>query len=153
MKVITKYVADDGKEFRSEKECLEHEYFVREVEKVSAKFSKGASLLNCLQEISQLSYEGQGLYLGLEMPSENTEVLAAINNEFKFYIPHWQCAETPGYKLISIEYTGYSVQLFIYGDAGSWSGPYGSRCGLGDTLRYAANTLKLFGKKPAQKDC
>lgn len=145
MKTITKYIADDGKEFTSEKECLTHEYFVQEVSKICAKFIQGASLWECLKEAQTLEFQGQRLYL--EDFSKEEDILREIDTNFKFYIPHWQCAEKPGYGLHRIEYEGYSLKFFIFGDAGSWSGPYGGYCNFQDTLRYAKNTIKTFSKK------
>jgi len=143
LKTITKYVADDGKEFSTEKQCLEHEYFTQEVAKIAAKFERGANLWDCFEEAAELQYDGQYLYL--EGYQEHKEILQKIDKNFKFSIPHWQCVEKPGYALHSIEYEGFGLKFFIYGNAGSWSGPYGGRCKLQDTLRYAQNTIKQFG--------
>lgn len=142
MKVITKYVADDGKEFTNEKQCLEHEYFVQEVAKINIKFENGATLWDCFEDAAKLQYDGQHLYL--ENYTEHEVVLRKINKNFKFSIPHWQCVDKPGYDLCAIEYEGYGLKFFIFGNAGCWSGPYGGRCKMQDMLRYAQNTVNKF---------
>lgn len=56
-------------------------------------------------------------------------------------ISHWQCREEPGYMPVRFENGG----MFVWGDAGSWSGPYGAHCNLGDVQRYWQETKRRAG--------
>ena len=68
------------------------------------------------------------------------EELEHINKDFEMIISHWQCQENPGYKVVAINPDG---SLIIWGDAGSWTGPYGCRnVNQEDAARYVEETKR-----------
>lgn len=64
-------------------------------------------------------------------------ILEQITKETKLVISHWQCRDVPGYQPNNIDLKG----IYVSGDAGSWSGPYGGHMNKEDLIRYAKNTL------------
>jgi len=55
----------------------------------------------------------------------------------KLVINHWQCQDTPGY---SPQYVTKDGLIWVYGDAGSWSGPHGQMLSPSDVARYWLDT-------------
>lgn len=53
----------------------------------------------------------------------------------KLVIHHWQCSDKPSYQPVRVQKDG---RVFVFGDAGSWSGPWGTPGGvaLDDLVRY-----------------
>lgn len=59
--------------------------------------------------------------------------LDTVTKDTKLVIEHWQCRDQPGYQPREIDYRG---RVRCWGDAGCWSGPYGSWCEPSDVVRY-----------------
>lgn len=74
-----------------------------------------------------------------QMSSSRMPELEEITGDTKLIVSHWQCRDTPGYQPISITAGG---NVFVHGDAGSWSGPYGEICAPNDVARYWADTKR-----------
>ena len=72
------------------------------------------------------------------------EVLRGFNKDVGLVIEHWQCKKTPGYKLCYINHRG---EIFIHGDVGAWSGPYGSWVSARNLVRYILNTREVLDTK------
>lgn len=68
---------------------------------------------------------------------ERMPELAEVTKDTKLIIRYWQCRDEPGYRPSEIQADG---DVFVYGDAGSWSGPYGNACSLRDIVTYWADT-------------
>ena len=66
-------------------------------------------------------------------------VLDRITKDTPLIIRHWQCRDEPGYKVCRFEREG----IWVFGNAGSWSGHYGSYVPVRDLVRYAEHTLSL----------
>ncbi len=62
----------------------------------------------------------------------------------KLVISHWQCRDQPGYSPVRFSEGG----MFVHGDAGSWTGPYGADCSLNDLIRYWEDTKRRTGVSP-----
>lgn len=76
---------------------------------------------------------------GFNVPSGS--VLERITAETPLRIPHYQCRDEPGYKVCRIN---PDLSIFVYGDAGSWSGPTGYNERISDVERYARETLRYM---------
>ena len=63
--------------------------------------------------------------------------LAEVTKDTKLIISHWQCRDQPGYQPRHVDSDG---MVYVSGDAGSWSGPYGSKCSPQDVARYWLDT-------------
>jgi len=59
--------------------------------------------------------------------------LDSIFASTKLVISHWQCRDQPGYSPIDVRPDGL---VRVFGDAGSWSGPYGNWCSLHEIAEY-----------------
>ena len=68
---------------------------------------------------------------------EDEEVLDRVTKDTELIIRHWQCRDTKGYTPRRIN---RGMTVFVYGDAGSWSGPFGGDITVRDLVRYAKET-------------
>lgn len=80
---------------------------------------------------------------GMTVPDE---ILERVTKDSRLCIPHWQCRDTPGYKPQFFE-TGFCV--YVWGDAGRWSGSYGNRISLTDLAGYANDKRSVLEAPPA----
>lgn len=55
----------------------------------------------------------------------------------KLVISHWQCRDEAGYQPRRVTKDG---EVFVFGHAGSWSGPYGANCSVRDVVYYWLDT-------------
>ena len=132
MKTVTMYEADDGKQFRSEAQCLEHEQQCEDARAANDMLENGATLMAVLTRANQTRpWWDSGLTL------EDKVFLMRATKDTGFVVSHWQCSDKPGYKVRRIDNYG---RIHLFGDVGSWSGPYGNWVRLQDVLRYAHQT-------------
>ncbi len=97
---------EDGKEHRSLESAEDWDKRILLAEKATKLLREGATL------------ETIAGVIGVQCPDN----LKDVTQDFQFMISHWQCKDTPGYKVIQVNPEG---TLWVYGDAGSWTGPYG----------------------------
>jgi len=128
VRVVTKYIAEDGAEFRTAEECVQHEQLVERVYRANLMLEEGRSLLECLEAA------------GFHVASDNRPILAQIAKDTGLSISHWQCRDEPGYKP---QYLTIKGTVYVWGNAGSWSGPYGGLCSQEDVVRYWKETYKV----------
>jgi hypothetical protein len=95
----------------------------------------GAALANkMLEDGASL---GSALRAGGFIQNGTFPELDEVNKDTKLVISHWQCSDKPGYQPREIDYKG---RVRCWGDAGSWSGPWGSWCEPQDIVRHAQQT-------------
>lgn len=75
--------------------------------------------------------------------SDRMPELDEITRDTKLIISHWQCRDTPGYQPIRVTAGG---SVFVHGDAGSWSGPYGNLCALHEVAKYWVDTKRRLAR-------
>lgn len=68
-------------------------------------------------------------------------ILEKVTKATKLVISYWQCRYTPGYQVQAMLPSG---MLRVWGDAGSWSGPYGGDVSITDLVRYAKDEGSLL---------
>lgn len=125
---VTVYVTSDGKHHHRESGAQEWANWLNDLEAANEMFRNGATLLAAINRACQ-SASWKHLYDG---PDE-AAILAKITKDTGFVISHWQCQYTPGYKVCDLL---PDDTLYVYGDAGSWSGSYGGRVSVSDLIRY-----------------
>lgn len=97
---------------------------------------------------TQLIHEGKSLAEVLEATGEmryferDRNVLSLITNNVGLVIRHYQCRDEPGYRVCRRTESGC---LWVNGDAGSWSGYFGSEECLSEVIRLAKQTMDMFG--------
>ena len=128
MKIVAMYESDDGELFTAENDCLRHEQKCTDLCAANEMLANGANLLEVL-EMADRSIPGWSG--GLD--PETKEVLARITNDTGFRIRYWQCSDLPAYKPDRVRLDG---KVFLYGDVGRWSGPYGDWVRVKDLVRY-----------------
>lgn len=132
MKTVTMYEADDGEQFRSEAQCLEHEQQCEDARAANDMLENGATLMAALTRANQTRpWWDSGLTL------EDKAFLMKATKDTGFVVHHWQCSDKPGYKVCQIDNYG---RMHLFGDAGSWNGSYGNWVSLKDLLLYAHQT-------------
>lgn len=85
---------------------------------------------------------GEALRRGGFLPDGVYPELDEVLGSTKLVIEHWQCQSKPGYQPYEVTKDG---AVFVYGDAGAWSGPYGSDVSIPDVARYWRDTKKRMG--------
>lgn len=134
MKLVTKYEAHDGKLFGNEADCLKHEDACASLAAANEMLQNGSTLMESLTCLHRAQVEW-----GNRLSAEDKTCLMRITKDTGFVISHWQCRYEPGYKPCELDLAG---RVYLWGNAGSWSGAYGGWCSVDDVLRYAADTVK-----------
>jgi hypothetical protein len=129
IKVVTKYRTTDEKEFSHPDWADEHQLNVDRAEKATELLNAGNSILAALSES------------GLREAEHIPELMAKVTKDSKLVISYWQCRDTPGYSPNRIRHDGL---IYCYGNAGSWSGPYGGWVPLQDLERYAKDEQTIL---------
>ncbi len=122
----TVYVARDGREFHSILSAVHHNEDLGRAEAATAILHGGGSVYDA------------ALAAGRTKPAA---ILQSITAATPLVISHWQCRDTPGYTVARFD-SPYT--LFVGGDAGSWSRPYGAEVTLEELARYAEDTFRRF---------
>ena len=117
MKIVTMYESGDGKLFTLENECLRHEQRCADLCAANEMLDNGANLLDVLG-MANRSIPGWSSCLD----PETKEILAGITKDTGIRISYWQCSDIPAYKPDKVRLDG---KVFLYGDVGRGSGPYG----------------------------
>jgi hypothetical protein len=132
MKIVTMYEAEDGQQFRTEAQCVEYEQQCADLAAANDMLDNGASLMAALTRAHQTRpWWDSGLTV------KDKVILMKTTKDTGFVVSAWQCSDRPGYKPCRLNHAG---QVKLWGDSGSWSGPYGNWVGLQDLLRYARQT-------------
>lgn len=118
----------DGEEFNSYEsakyhaECMDKSFAGNQI------LESGGSLADALKACG---YESGNIPSIFERLTERSALV----------IEHWQCRDSAGYKVMKIL---SNMKVRVYGDAGSWSGGYGSDMSLQDLARYATHPGSIF---------
>lgn len=124
----TVYVARNGKEHDDPRGALEANEDIARAEAANALLQAGATVWEAARAWSRWPQH------------EPPPILKQITKDTPLIISHWQCRDEPGYRVISFQDDAYHI--YVGGDAGSWSGPYGNRMPIGDLAAYVENTLR-----------
>ncbi len=128
MKEVSRFVAEDGKEFSVKEEALRWDERIIQARAATEAFREGATFLEAVERSEWAKIDGE----------EHREILNRITRDTKLIISYLQGRDTPGYKVTRFDTDG---SIGVYGDAGSWSGPYGSSLGLFSIIIYAKETF------------
>ena len=132
LKQVIMFEADDGKQFSNEEHCKEYEQRCGDIFYALKMLENGATLMAVLVRAYQTLP-----YWDARLTIEDRVILEQATKDTPFVVSHWQCSDKPGYKFSDLN---HKVQVFLYGDTGSWSGSYGSWLDLSDFLRHARAT-------------
>lgn len=129
MKEVLMFEADDGKQFRDAESCKEYEQRCKDILDALSMLENGATLMAVFVRAYQTMP-----YWDARLTVEDRAMLERMTRDDALVIRHWQCSDKPGYKVCDLN---HKMQIYLYGDAGSWNGPYGSWLDLSDFLRLA----------------
>jgi len=121
--IVVYYSDITGKKYSTRESAEYDEELYLKIEKANERFQNGENLYDVLKDLGVARYRLH-------------KILKKINRDTKLKIPHWQCRNTPGYQVIKIN---PDLTIFVHGDAGSWSGPYGENVTIEDLVRYMNN--------------
>jgi len=119
----------DGKLFQNRSSANHHQEEIDDVKVANAVLTRGGSVADALRAAD---------YLGTIFP-----VFERITKDTQLVISHWQCRDTPGYKQVRFE---LGLYMFVFGDAGSWSGPYGNQISLTELSQFAHHKDTIFSE-------
>lgn len=135
MRPVTMYQANDGKLHRTESECLAWEKRCDDFAAANEMFFAGSTVLDALDRAGQSS----------SLSKQDRDLLSLINRDTAIAIPHWQCRDQIGYKPSCLELDG---RIYVYGHAGSWSGPYGNSMFPSEFARLVRESINLGHELP-----
>lgn len=124
---VKKWKTKDGDEFYSLESAAYHAEQIALSEKATETLNSGGSVAEALR--------------GVGKEKSIHPVFEKITKDTKLVISYWQCRDQPGYKVIRFN-SNWTV--FVYGNAGSWSGSYGNDVKLLDLARYAMDENTVF---------
>lgn len=130
---VTKYITSDWEEHNSREAAERHVEQIVKIAKANTLLGEGATVADCLR------------MMGYEVIDP---ILERVTLDTSLTIPHWQCRDTPGYRVIEFRING---RLWVYGDAGSWSGSYGNEVPVRDLIGYAKDK-RTIGLKEVTHD-
>ena len=136
MKIVVEYEADDGKRFPSKQLCSEYEEECKNIKEANSMLEQGSSLFDVMGMVNK-TYPNWITILS----EDQIELLKKITKDSQFVVSYWQCRGNPGYKVCAIV---NSKAILLFGDVGSWSGPYGNWISLSELLRYAKHPGNIF---------
>ena len=117
---VTRWKTSDGKEHTCCEWAYEWEVKIESAAKATEMLEAGHSVADCLRD---MAYK-----------LEIDQILEQVTKKTQLVISHWQCRDTPGYKVTRFLPGG---GVIVYGDAGSLSGAYGGDVSISDLIRYA----------------
>ena len=108
MTKIEAFKCDDGKVFEYEPDAKRWEIRVRNAKKAQKIWDDGNSLASALAAC----YDG----------AFDVAFCTKFNKDTLLKISHWQCKDVPGYGIMRFN---PDDTVFVYGNVGAWTGPYG----------------------------
>ena len=134
IKTVTRWTTSDGEDHCSLSAAEYHAGQMDKAAKANAVLESGGSIADALRAAEWVYSDG--------VP----EVLERVTKESRLVIEHWQCRDTPGYQ---VRHFTTNRDIYVHGNAGCWSGSYGSRVSLADLTRYAAHMSTDFSPNGA----
>ncbi len=125
IKTVTRYVTTDGKDFSYSAWAEDWQKDIDWAAGATAKLETGSTLFDALAPRNEHA----------------PEIFKRITKDSEMVISYWQCRETPGYKVCRVNPIG---SLYVYGNAGSWSGGYGGDVSQRDLERYASDERSIL---------
>lgn len=127
---IEAWKCSDGKVYTWERGAVCHQEDIDRSELANAALESGKSIAECMRIWGR---------------NEIAPVFDRMTKDTPLIISHWQCRDTPGYKVCRFE----PGEIFVHGDAGSARGGYGSMMSALDLQRYAEDTFRRLIAKSA----
>ena len=127
IKEVKRYQTSDGGLHDDIRDAEYHQILVTNTENNTRLLREGKSIGEILSIYSSIG------------PVE--PVLFDVTKDSLLCIPHWQCREEAGYSPLSFNIDG---TIFVWGNAGSWSGTYGSNVKVKDLVRYAHDKRSIL---------
>lgn len=124
IRTATSYIARDDSWHKSHDDADRRNKELDRIDAANAVLTSGGSLFDALTA------------WGYPSPAE---IFKRVTADTKLIIPHWQCRDSAGYQPSYFDLQG----LWVGGDAGSWSGSYGSYVSIPDLQRYVDGTFKI----------
>jgi len=125
-KIIESYQTSDRELFTSRAVAEHHQERLDGAALATKMLDEGKSL-------------GESLRAARFLPEGVLPELDEVTKDTKLVIEHWQCRSQPGYSPRAVRHTG---EIWTFGDAGSWSGPWGSHCSPTDIANYWLDTKR-----------
>ena len=126
IKEITKWETIDGKEHYTVEAAQRHALQIVHTNSANLILRSGGSVADALRSMER---------------TVSDPVLEQVTTATKLVISYWQCRDTPGYQVVELRPNG---MLWVWGDAGSWSGSYGNEVYIPDLIRYAKDERSIL---------
>lgn len=128
VKEVTRFKTTDGKTHLSRASAEMRQEDIEQAKWANQRLVEGWSVARILNAV------------GRSVPDE---ILDQVTKDSKLVVSHWQCRDEPGYQP---RYFEPGMNIYVHGDAGSWSGSYGSKMSIADLARYARDKRSILGQ-------
>lgn len=137
-RAVTRYETSDGRIHYSESGAKDWERAINAARLATMALEGGSDLADAYALFCSLAHDWA--------PDEATRLaLVGVTRKSQLVISYWQCRDTPGYRPCRFNPDG---SIFVHGDAGSWSGPYGNDVEVRDLITYINDTKRRLGRLP-----
>ncbi len=129
VKEVTRFKTADGKLFSERRLAESHQADIEEANFATGRLEAGDSIADILRQVGR---------------KVHYPIFEQVTKDSKLVISHWQCRDTPGYQPVRFL---PELQIYVHGDAGSWSGSYGGKMFLNELARYALDKRSVLKPK------
>ena len=126
VKEVTRFETTDGKSHFSRASAEIRQEDIEQAKWANERLEEGWSVAKILKA------------LGRGIPDE---ILSQVTKDSKLVVRHWQCRDEPGYQP---RYFEPGMCIYVYGNAGSWSGSYGNTMSIADLARHAREKRSIL---------
>ena len=127
VKEVTRFETTDGDSHFSRSSAEMFQKNIEEAKWASERLEEGWSVARILKGV------------GRNVPDE---ILDQVTKDSKLVVSHWQGCYEPGYQARDFK---PGMSIYVYGNAGSWSGSYGGTMSVADLARYALDKRTILG--------
>lgn len=137
-RAVTRYETSDGKTHGIELQAKAWERAINAAKLATLALEGGSDLADAYALFYSLAYE-------FSIDEGTRAALVGVTRKSKLVISYWQCSDKAGYQPWRINPDG---SIYVHGDVGSWSGPYGGDVNPRDLIRYIEDTRQRVGRIP-----
>lgn len=129
IKHVDRYITTDYQEFQSLDAANRHQVSINAANKATEQLLAGMSIAEILR--------------GMNYPAEQDEILEKVTKNSELVISHWQCRDTPGYKVVRVLPGG---SVYCWGGVGDFYSSYGGVVTIAQLVRYAKDKHSVLAK-------
>lgn len=137
-RAVTMFETSDGKKHSWELQAKAWERAINAAKLATLALEGGSDLADACSLFYSLAYD-------FSIDEATRAALVGVTRKSKLVIAYWQCSDKPGYRPVRFNPDG---SVYVHGDVGCWTGPYGCDVNPRDLIRYIETTRERLGRIP-----